>query len=41
MCSDLIGIMGEIGSGKTCLFNAILNNLDILNGQNKMKINII
>ena len=32
---DLIGIVGEIGSGKTSLFNAILNNLDILNGQNK------
>ena len=32
---DLIGIIGEIGSGKTSLFNAILNNLDILNGQNK------
>ena len=32
---DLIGIIGELGSGKSCLFNAILNNLDILNGQNK------
>ena len=32
---DLIGIIGDMGSGKTCLFNAILNNLDILNGQNK------
>ena len=32
---DLIGIIGEFGSGKTCLFNAILNNLDILNGVNK------
>ena len=32
---DLIGIIGEFGSGKTCLFNAILNNLDILNGPNK------
>ena len=32
---DLIGIIGEISSGKTSLFNAILNNLDILNGQNK------
>ena len=32
---DLIGIIGEFGSGKSCLFNAILNNLDILNGQNK------
>jgi ABC-type multidrug transport system fused ATPase/permease subunit len=32
---ELIGIIGEIGSGKTCLFNAILNNLDILNGVNK------
>ena len=32
---DLIGIIGEFGSGKTCLFNAILNNLDILNDKNK------
>jgi len=32
---ELIGIIGEFGSGKTCLFNAILNNLDILNGTNK------
>ena len=31
----LIGIIGEFGSGKSCLFNAILNNLDILNDQNK------
>ena len=32
---NLIGIIGEFGSGKTCLFNAILNNLDILNDQTK------
>jgi ATP-binding cassette subfamily C (CFTR/MRP) protein 1 len=32
---DLIGIIGDKNSGKTSLFNAILNNLDILNGQNK------
>ena len=32
---NLIGIIGEFGSGKTCLFNAILNNLDILNDKNK------
>ena len=35
---DLIGIVGEIGSGKTCLLNAILNNLDILNNSNTSKI---
>ena len=35
---NLIGIIGEFGSGKTCLFNAILNNLDILNEKNKKKI---
>ena len=28
---DLIGIVGPIGAGKTCLLNAILNNLDVLN----------
>lgn len=28
---DLIGLVGDVGSGKTCLINAILNNLDILN----------
>ena len=32
---NLIGIIGEFSSGKTCLFNAILNNLDILNNSNK------
>ena len=32
---NLIGIIGEFSSGKSCLFNAILNNLDILNDQNK------
>ena len=35
---ELIGIIGEIGSGKTCLFNAILNNLDILNNKSNKKI---
>ena len=35
---ELIGIIGEIGSGKTCLFNAILNNLDILNNKLNKKI---
>ena len=35
---NLVGIIGEFGSGKTCLFNAILNNLDILNDKNKKKI---
>ena len=28
---ELIGILGETGSGKTCLVNAILNNLELLN----------
>ena len=32
---SIIGIVGEFGSGKTILFNAILNNLDIVNGPNK------
>jgi len=32
---NLIGIIGEFGSGKSCLFNAILNNLDILNVSDK------
>ena len=35
---DLIGIFGDNGSGKTCLLNAILNNLDILNFSNNSKI---
>ena len=35
---QLVGIIGEIGSGKTCLFNAILNNLDILNNKLNKKI---
>ena len=26
-----IGIIGEVGSGKTCLLNSIINNLEILN----------
>ncbi len=37
---DLIGIVGEIGSGKTCLLNAILNNLDVLNTQKGKKIKV-
>ena len=28
---ELVGIIGETGSGKTCLVNAILNNLELLN----------
>ena len=35
---NLIGIIGEFGSGKSCLFNAILNNLDILNNEQNKKI---
>ena len=35
---DLIGIIGETGSGKTCLLNAILNNLDILHFSDNSKI---
>ena len=35
---DLIGIIGETGSGKTCLLNSILNNLDILNFSENSKI---
>ena len=27
---DVIGIVGPIGGGKTCLLNAILNNLDVI-----------
>ena len=34
---DLLGIVGDVGSGKTCLLNAILNNLDILNNINNTK----
>ena len=37
---DLIGIVGPIGSGKTCLLNAILNNLDVLNNPTSQKIKI-
>ena len=37
---ELVGIIGEIGSEKTCLFNAILNNLDILNNKLNKKITI-
>ena len=29
---ELVGVIGETGSGKTCLVNAILNNLELLNG---------
>ena len=28
---ELVGVIGETGSGKTCLVNAILNNLELLN----------
>ena len=37
---DLIGIVGQVGSGKTCLLNAILNNLDVINNQQDKKIKI-
>ena len=37
---DLIGIVGSIGSGKTCLLNAILNNLDVLHNPSPEKIKI-
>ena len=37
---DLIGIVGPIGAGKTCLLNAILNNLDVLNNPSSKKIKI-
>jgi ATP-binding cassette subfamily C (CFTR/MRP) protein 1 len=37
---DLIGIVGAVGSGKTCLLNAILNNLDVLNNPEGKKIKI-
>ena len=37
---DLIGIVGPIGAGKTCLLNAILNNLDVLNNTSNKKIKI-
>ena len=29
-----IGIIGEVGSGKTCLLNSIINNLAVLNKKN-------
>ena len=37
---ELIGIFGEVGSGKTLLLNAILNNMDILNKHTKGNIKI-
>ena len=37
---DLIGIVGQVGAGKTCLLNAILNNLDVLNNETGKKIKI-
>ena len=38
---ELVGIIGETGSGKTCLVNAILNNLELLNDKDEnMKIMI-
>ncbi len=33
--ADCLAIVGDVGSGKTCLLNAILNNLDILGDENK------
>ena len=30
-----IGIIGEVGSGKTCLLNSIINNLAVLNKEDK------
>ena len=30
-----IGIIGEVGSGKTCLLNSIINNLGVLNKEDK------
>ena len=38
---ELIGITGDVGSGKTCLLNAILNNLDIINIPPEQKMQII
>ena len=37
---DLIGIVGPVGAGKSCLLNAILNNLDALNNTTGKKIKI-
>ena len=37
---DLIGIVGPVGAGKTCLLNAILNNLDVLKNPTSQKIKI-
>ena len=37
---DLIGIVGPVGAGKTCLLNAILNNLDVINNPTNKKIKI-
>ena len=37
---DLIGIVGSVGDGKTCLLNAILSNLDVLKNPLKEKIRI-
>ena len=37
---DLIGIVGPVGAGKTCLLNAILNNLDVLKNPEGKKIKI-
>ena len=31
---DLVTIIGETGTGKSCLINSILNNLDLLNQEN-------
>ena len=31
-----VGIIGEVGSGKTCLLNSIINNLAVLNSENEL-----
>ena len=37
---ELVGIIGETGSGKSCLVNAILDNLELIN-ENQSNMNII
>ena len=37
---NLIGVFGEVGSGKTLLLNSFLNNLDVLNKQYKGNIHL-
>ena len=36
--ADCLAIVGDVGSGKTCLLNAILNNLDILGNDDTKKL---